>query len=155
MGRPDNQAIQTQGSAKVQEVYNQYGSMLYGYLLKVLKNKQQAEQCLVSIFDDISTRLNETGECGPYTWCGLYRLAKAKLINHINEDSSAEDNDLMVYALGNRMYEDMTDEQKQVFQETYYRGKMITQLSQQLNKPEPTIRKTLMEAFNILRRRED
>ena len=154
MGQPDNQAIQTHRSAKVQEVYDQYGGMLYGYLLKVLKSKEQAEQCLVSIFDDISTRLNETGECGPYTWCGLYRLAKSKLINHVNEDGSAVDNDLMIYSLGNNMYVDMSDEQKQVFQETYYRGKMIAQLSQQLNKPEPNIRKTLMEAFNILRQRE-
>jgi len=46
----------------------------------------------------------------------------------------------------------MTDEQKQVFYETYYGGKKVPQVAAQLNKSEESIKKALMEAFTILRR---
>jgi DNA-directed RNA polymerase specialized sigma24 family protein len=49
----------------------------------------------------------------------------------------------------------MNDEQKQVFYETYYCGKMISQLATQLNKTEEAVKKILNEAFTILRRGEN
>lgn len=151
MVRPDNQAVKRQGSA-VQEVYSQYSGMLYGYLLKVLQDKEQAEKLLVSIFEDIAKDVDDSGNCGPYTWCGLYRMAKAKLIKHVNDEGNSNDQDMMVYTLGNNMYNDMTDDQKQVFYETYYGGKKVIQLAEQLNRSEESIKKTLKEAFAILRR---
>ena len=152
MGRPNNKAVQVQESVKIQEVYDQYSGMLYGYLLKVLKDKEQAEKLLVGIFDDIAKNVDESGNCDSYTWCGLYRMAKAKLMKLINDEGNSNDQDMMVYTLGNNMYQGMTDEQKQVFYETYYGGKKITQLAAQLSKSEESIKKTLMEAFTILRR---
>ena len=152
MGRSDNKAVQVQGSVKIQEVYDQYSGMLYGYLLKVLKDKEQAEKFLVSIFDDIAKSADESGNCGPYTWCGLYRMAKDKVMIHIDDEGNSSDQDTMVYTLGNNMYNGMTDDQKQVFYETYYGGKKVNQLAAQLNKSEELIKKTLMEAFTILRR---
>jgi len=152
MGRPSSKAVQIQGLVKIQDVYDQYGGMLYGYLLKVLKDKAQAEKFLVSIFDDIAKSANESGNCGPYTWCGLYRIAKAKLMIHMDDEGNSNDQDMMVYTLGNNMYNGMTDEQKQVFYETYYGGKKVTQVAAQLNKSEESVKKTLMEAFTTLRR---
>ena len=152
MGRPNNKAVLVQESVKIQEVYDQYSGMLYGFLLKVLKDKEQAEKLLVGIFDDIAKNVGKSGNCGPYTWCGLYRMAKDKLMIHMDDEGDSNDQDMMVYTLGNNMYNGMTDEQKQVFYETYYGGKKITQVAAQLNKSEESVKKTLMEAFTILRR---
>ncbi len=152
MGRPHNSAVQVQQSIKLQQVYDQYSGMLYGYLLMVLKDKGQAEKILVDIFDDIAKSLDENGNCDPDTWCGLYRMAKTKVIQHVGDDGNSNDQDMMVYTLGNNMYNGMTDEQKQVFYEAYYGGKKVTQLAQQLNKSEDSIKETLKEAFVILRR---
>ncbi len=151
MLQSNNQAIQAQNEAALHEAYNKYGSMLYGFLLNVVKDAGVAEQYLISIFDDLSKAINETGECGPYTWCGLYRMAKSKLINTVSDEDEA-DHDLMIYALGNEMYNGMNDLQKQIFYQSYYNGKSISQLAAKLNQSEESIRKTLKEAFLILRR---
>ena len=151
MGRPNNKAVQVQESVKIQEVYDQYSGMLYGYLLKVLKDKEQAEKLLVGIFDDIAKNVDESGNCDSYTWCGLYRTAKTKLVHLLNDDDEA-DHTLMVFAFGRKMYEEMSDLQRQVFYEAYYNGKMIGELAAKLNQSEEMIRKALKEAFLIIRR---
>jgi DNA-directed RNA polymerase specialized sigma24 family protein len=145
-----HQAIQFRNSA-LQDAYKKYGGMLYGYLLSVLKDEAKAEQFLVNIFDDLAKAVDETGECGPYTWCGLYRTAKSKLIHLLNDEAEADHN-LLVFALGRKMYEEMSDLQRQVFYEAYYNGKMINELAVKLNQSDELIRKALKEAFLILRR---
>ena len=151
MLRTTHQGIQNQNSAILQEAYKKYGGMLYGYLLSVLKDEAKAGQFLVNIFDDLAKVIAETGECGPYTWCGLYRSAKSKLIHLLNDDDEA-DHDLLVFALGRKMYEEMSNLQRQVFYETYYNCKMVSELADKLNQTEEVIRKTLKDAFLILRR---
>ena len=146
-----HQAVQIQNSAILQEAYNKYGGMLYGYLLSVLKDEVKAGHFLTDVFDDLAKTIDKTGECGPYTWCGLYRNAKSKLIHLLNQDHEA-DHDLLVFALGRKMYEDMSDLQRQVFYQTYYNCKMVSELAGKLNQTEEVIRKTLKEAFTILRR---
>ncbi len=125
--------------------------MLYGYLLSVLKDEDKAGQFLISSFDDLAKAIDETGECGPYTWCSLYRNSKSKLVHLINDGDEA-DHDLLVFALGRKMYEDMSDLQRQVFYETYYNCRTVSELAAKLNQTEDVIRKTLKEAFLILRR---
>ena len=125
--------------------------MLYGFLLSVLKDEGKAGQFLISIFDDLANDIDEKGECGPYTWCGLYRSAKSKLIHLLNDDDEA-DHTLMVFAFGRKMYDEMSDLQRQVFYETYYNCKMVSELADKLNQTEEVIRKTLKDAFLILRR---
>ncbi|GAB2974334.1 hypothetical protein GCM10027049_05720 [Mucilaginibacter puniceus] len=151
MVQTTHQAIQIRNSAILQEAYKKYGGMLYGYLLSVLKDEARAGEFLVSIFDELSKTIDENGECGPYTWCGLYRNAKSKLIHLINDDEEADHN-LLVFALGRKMYEEMSDLQRQVFYETYYNCKMVSELAAKLNQTEEIIRKALKEAFLILRR---
>ena len=151
MLRTTHQGIQNQNSAILQEAYKKYGGMLYGFLLSVLNDESKAGQFLINIFDDLAKAIDETGECGPYTWCGLYRNAKSKLIHLLNDDEEADHN-LLVFALGRKMYEDMSDLQRQVFYETYYNCKMVSELAGKLNQTEEMIRKALKESFLILRR---
>ncbi len=151
MVQTTNQAIQTKNSAILQEAYKKYGGMLYGYLLSVLKDEAKAGHFLIGIFDDLAKEIDKTGECSPYTWCGLYRNAKSKLIHLINDNDEA-DHDLLVFALGRKMYEDMSDLQRQVFYETYYNCKKVSELAAKLNQSEEIIRKALKEAFLVLRR---
>ena len=63
-----HKAIQTRNSALLQEAYNKYSGMLYGYLLSVLKNEGKAEGILINVFDYMAKVIDETCECGPYTW---------------------------------------------------------------------------------------
>jgi len=129
--------------------------MLLGYISEVVKDQPLAEQYLISVFNDISDKTDEiTGE-GVNTWLQLLSLAKSKLIRFFDTmpDCENEVSDIGRYNLGNR-FGKMTSEQKQIFCEIYYHGKNISQLSQQLNKSEESIRKILKEAFIILRRSE-
>ncbi len=151
MLQTNNQGIQTKNPVLLREAYNRYGSMLYGYLLSVLNDEAKAEKVLTAIFDDLSKAMEQTGECGPYTWCGLYRMAKIKLLPLIDEDKDA-DHTLMVFAFGRKMYEEMSDLQREVFYESYYNGKKVTELAAKLDQSEELILKTLKEAFLILRR---
>lgn len=146
-----HQGLQVQNSEILKEAYNKYGSMLYGYLLSVLNDDTKAGQLLIGIFDDLAKTMNDTGECRPYSWCDLYRMAKSKLI-HLACDDNEADHNLLVFALGRKMYNDMSGLQRQVFYEAYYNCKMINELAVKLDQSEEIIRKTLKEAFLILRR---
>ena len=152
MPQVNNEILQTQSAASLHDAYQKYGNMLYGYLLNAVKDQELAGQYLVSIFDDLSQSIKQNGECGPYTWCNLYRMAKSKLINSSKNLLETADHEILVYALGNEMYNGMNDLQKRVFYESYYNGKMVTELAAKLNESEELIRTTLKEAFLILRR---
>lgn len=146
-----NQGIQIRNSALLREAYNKYGSMLYGYLLSVLNDEAKAEEILIAVFDDLAKAIEQTGECGPYTWCSLYRMAKIKLLPLIDEDKEP-DHTLMVFAFGRKMYEEMSELQREVFYESYYNAKRVTELATKLDQSDELILKTLKEAFLILRR---
>ena|ERR1700761_4394968 len=150
MLKTDNKTLQDQKLAIIRRMYDRYGGMLLGYLAEILKDRALAEEYLVTIFSEIANQHPNTIE--GITWCQLHQLAKTKLAL-LNNNSNFNTNKpgALISSLSNKFLDTMTDEQKHIFCNVYYYGKPITVLSQQLNKPETAIKKTLTEAFAIIR----
>jgi len=134
------------------ELYEKYSGMLLGYISEVVKDSKLAEQHLVSIYNHIPGHMNELTGDGINTWCQLQRLTKKYLglcegeLNNIKLDSST-------YGACNKFHNLMTQEQREVFCNVYYRGKTVFELSKELKRSEDSIRALLKEAFVIIKKR--
>lgn len=130
-------------------VYDKYGGMLYGYITQVLNNEKLAEEYLVKVFSDLAGSFNgaEWGEQN--AWPRLLNFTKNKLVE-MNKASCALDQGLADAADG-QLFAQLTSEQRHVFRGVYYHGKSIETIAEIENKPEDLIRKTLKEAFDIIR----
>jgi DNA-directed RNA polymerase specialized sigma24 family protein len=135
------------------ELYDKYSGMLFGYIYEVVKDVKLAEKYLAGFFADIPKHIHEINTGGTSTWCQLQRMAKRYLSNSFTDQNN--DNQVSVVAgngsSNNRFLGMMTEEQREVFYNMYYNGKSATELSIALNKPVETIRKSLKEAFLILK----
>jgi len=129
--------------------------MLLGYIIEVVKDRKLAEEWLVKLFHELSLHFNEMNWDGSNNWCQLQRFAKLKLAEFNTTQKQAEANapaGLVMHSGRNKYLDGLTDEQKVVFCSVYYQGKSTTAISIELNKPEDVIRKTLKEAFAIMRK---
>jgi len=129
--------------------------MLFGYIFDIVKDAQIAEQYLVHIYNNLPKNFNELYADDCNIWCQLQRLAKKQLSAYFDSAKTGygiSEEELKVYHARNKYIALMSGEQQQVFCSIYYRGKTTAQLSKQLNKGEDVIRKTLKEAFAIIKR---
>ncbi|WDF56759.1 hypothetical protein [Mucilaginibacter sp. KACC 22063] len=151
--KTDNQTYLRSAPVSVREIYDRYAGMLLGYIQQSVKDHQIAEQHLVSIFSELPSKLHEVLMDGVNIWCYLQRLAK----NRINEQLNATKNDVRLNKLSvnNKTLEMMSEKQKFVFCEIYYNGKTADSLSQELNTTIDSVRKTLKEAFTIIKQQRE
>lgn len=139
----------------VRSLYDRHAGMLLGYIFGVVKDRKLADKYLVQLFCDLSQHFHEIDWESNNNWCLLQRFAKEKLAaftfaDKVNE--TQETADLNMHDSGNKYLAKLTDEQKLVFCEVYYRGKTVAAISEELKKTEDLIRKTLKEAFAIIRK---
>ncbi|RZK81295.1 MAG: hypothetical protein EOO92_05040 [Pedobacter sp.] len=130
----------------ISSVYDRYAGMLLGFISQIIKNKEQAEEKMITIFSE---------------------LGKAVYVNH---SARAEDirinswNDLRVFALNflpaqnsstlptaSPVNGKLTELQQQVFNIAYYQKRSINEIAAQLNQTEDSIRKALREAFAVMK----
>ena len=150
---PQRQILLKQSSYTLHDLYDRYAGMLLGYLSEVVKDHRLAEQHLVNIFNNIPQHLSELNSAETNTWCQLQRLAKKHLMGSSVANSGGHTDNGTIIELGrNKFLDQMTNEQQAVFCGVYYHHKTITQLATELNKPEDLIRKSLREAFAIIRK---
>lgn len=138
---------QTQG---MRYLYDRHAGMLLGYIFEVVKDRKLAEEYLVKIFSALSLQSEEDIN----SWCQLLKFAKTKLqqlhVGHSYEE--AHDRPGMTVVRPANTYLDRLNEmQRRVFCEVYHHGKTISALSIALNTTEDLTRKTLKEAFLIMR----
>jgi hypothetical protein len=136
-------------------LYDKYGGMLLGYIFEIVRDRKLAEEYLVQIFCDLSTQINEIDWEETNSWCQLQSFARAKLITltaTVKLGDIPGRTGTSVYNLRNRYLEQMTDLQQQVFYSVYYHGKSITAISAEQNETEDLIRRTLKEAFAIMKK---
>ena len=153
--KKDTQILLKQTSYGISELYDKYAGMLLGYIYDIVKDSQLAEQHLVSIYSGLPANYNEVIAAGENTWCYLQRLAKKHLLDFIGNSKTEyqpEQIDLVTYNNRNKFLKLMTQEQKDVFCGIYHYKKTISQLATDLNKSEDFIRKTLKEAFAIIKK---
>ncbi|NCD68745.1 RNA polymerase sigma factor [Mucilaginibacter agri] len=147
--KPQRQILQEQTSFALHNLYDRYAGMLLGYLLEIVKDRDKAEEHLVSIFETIPQHIDRITGDGVNTWCELQRLARTYLAGTMYADTTSE---AKFPNTANKFSALMNDEQHAVFCSIYYYGKTTAQLAQELGKTEDLIRKALREAFAIIRK---
>jgi len=136
-------------------LYDRHAGMLLGYIIEVVQDRKLAEEWLVKLFCELSVHFNDINWESTNSWCQLQRFAKNKLADYNQTNKQLETNKitgLVMHSGRNKYLEQLTDEQKVVFCDVYYHGKSTAAISTELNKPEDVIRKTLKEAFAIMRK---
>lgn len=149
------QALIENRPESIRILYDRHAGMLLGYIFGVVKDRELAEKYLVQLFCDLSQHFHEIDWDSTNSWCLLQRFAKKKLAgfkNVANENKAHEETDLELHNSTNKYLEQLTNEQKLIFCEVYYHGKTVAAISEELKKTEDLIRKTLKEAFAIIRK---
>jgi hypothetical protein len=139
--------LQTHKQTK-QGLYNSYAGMLLGYIFRVVKGNDVAEQYLVEIFNALQPEdIDEMTQPGVNTYCRLQQLARKKLSVNNNDGSVATNN----AAQSNKYIDLMNPDQRLVFCGVHYQGKTTAKLAIELNRSETIIRQLLKESFTIIR----
>jgi DNA-directed RNA polymerase specialized sigma24 family protein len=133
-------------------LYDKYAAMLLGYIYEIVKDHELAEQYMVRVFKSISDKYLEVKKA-KNTWCKLQQLAKNILVDFCKTEQGIETLTIPNASVThNKLIDQMNNEQRIIFCAIYYQGKTTAQLVVKLNKSELTIRKTLKEAFAIIRK---
>jgi DNA-directed RNA polymerase specialized sigma24 family protein len=152
MLKTDRQVLVESKPESIRSLYDKYAGVLLGYVQEIVKDRKLAEDCLVRIFCQLSEEFGDENSDGPRNWAQLQRYAKVKLVSYTAVSGRA-----IAYGETFRLSDDpylaaLSAEQKQIFVDIYYYGKTVAILAADLNKTEEFIRKTLKEAFAILRK---
>ncbi|MGZ3756774.1 MAG: RNA polymerase sigma factor [Mucilaginibacter sp.] len=145
------QTITTSHQQGLLNLYDKYASLLLGYIYEIVKDHELAEQYLISTFKHIADQYHDIVSA-QNIWSKLQQIAKRTLaeffvsIKDCDSTAVSTKNSLQIKVISK-----MTEEQRTVFCGVYYHGKTTAALAKQLSKPELTIRKTLKEAFAIIR----
>ena len=139
---------------RLRGIYNRHGSKLFGYIFEVVKDQKIAEEYLVKVFQDIALQPDGRNFEAAESWMFLQRFAKNRLAIFVSamKACSAEDQIELQQFSENRYLNDLTESQRKVFCEVYYHSRTIHEIAVELNQTEELTRKTLKEAFVIMRR---
>lgn len=154
MPKSTSQLMIDQPPHSIRYLYDKHGGMLLGYIFEVVKDRKLAEDYLVKIFSALSLRDEVPDQEQISTWCSLLKFAKAKLqlFQAINPNETAHVQTGVTFASPANTYLDRLNElQRSVFCGVYHHGKTISALSTALNTTEDLTRKTLKEAFLMMR----
>lgn len=157
MVKQDEVLLQNQ-AININSLYDNYAGMLLGYISEIVKDKSIAEDYLVKIFCKIAKTPNGLIWNETNTWCQLQKLAKTELNAFYDAAGAckpADTTNIVKHGSPNKYLEQMTEEQKQIFCNFYYNKKSTAQLSVELDIAEGLIRRSLKEAFAIIRSTHD
>lgn len=152
MLKTERQVLAESGTESIRSLYNKYAGMLLGYIFEIVKDRKLAEECLLQIFCELSEEFGDENAEGPQNWSQLQRFAmrKLKVLTAVPRMGVAEG--LAMRNSDDQQLAKFSAEQKRVFVDIYYHGKAVVILAAELNRTEEFIRKTLKEAFAILRK---
>ncbi|TWR24859.1 sigma-70 family RNA polymerase sigma factor [Mucilaginibacter achroorhodeus] len=135
------------------ELYHNYGAMLLGYIMEVVKNRSVAEGYLTDVFSSLN--INDLGKITAdgqgSTYCRLQQHTRSKLTSFINAVDDCPDSPVSKISGQNKIISQMNDEQQTVFCGVHYHGKSVAILSRELNKSSDEIKQILKQSFNIIR----
>jgi DNA-directed RNA polymerase specialized sigma24 family protein len=140
-------------SRQLQELYNNYGGMLFGYIFEIVKDKKLAETYLLKVFASISKEEELSDHEEISSWAQVFRYAKHQLSSFRSraENQPAKQADTLSYEELHPCLSRLNDEERKIFCDSYYYGKTIDTISTELNQPGALIRKTLRQAFITIR----
>ncbi len=146
-----DQAVLHANLPSVRSLYDDFAAMLLGYIVEVIGDKRIAEEYLAKIFNGLAQNFTEIDWNEGSNWCALQRYAKDQLAKFDHAAAGCDPPGTQM-DLPNRYLNKMTNEQKLVFCNIYYRKKSTAQLATEINKPEELVKKLLKEAFTIIRK---
>jgi uncharacterized protein YktB (UPF0637 family) len=142
-----------------QGLYNEYGAMLLGYILEVVKMPQIAEQYLVEVFAELQQAdIESITRTGVNTFCSLQQIARKKLATFVQSLGDCNDNSNKpkgIIISGNRFVALMSPDEQYVFCSIHYHGKTIAALATELDKTETEVKQILKNSFTIIRNNRD
>lgn len=146
--------LTTNYSLAARDIYDQYAGMLLGYIYEVVKDKQMAEEYLISVFNELPRHLHDIVQPGFNTYQRLQLIARKVLAGFFETIPACTPNERKTYlpAKPNKFLSRMSEEQQLVFCSIHYNGKSIATLAAELNKPVDEIKKLLQQAFTAIRR---
>ena len=138
--------IKNNKTGAIRDLYDRYAGMLLGYIYEVVNDRKTAEEYLIKVFADVSTHYNEQNLQEINKWFQLRNFARERLAlyNGRLRVGNAK--------IGSAYLGLLNDEQKIVFCDTYYHGKSVETIALELKQTEDSIRKTLKEAFCVIRK---
>lgn len=138
----------------IRSLYDKHGGMLLGYIFEVVQDRKLAEECLVKLFGELALQFNKIDWKTSNSWCQLQKFAKTRLISIIaSKRIRTNHTACTLQSLSGKSYlSELTEIQQQVFCDVYYDGKSVNIIAIELNQTEESIRKTLKEAFAIMRK---
>lgn len=143
--------ISNSGSSATRDIYDQYAGLLYGYIYEVVKDRNTAEQYLLSVFNELPQHLHYVVQPGVNTYYRLQQLAR-KALNNFFETVADSPAAVNIPARPNKFLSRMSAEQQLVFCNIHYNGKSVSKMAAELDKGEDEIRKILQQAFAAIRR---
>lgn len=137
----------------IRSLYDRHAGMLLGYIFEVVKDRKLAEEYLVKVFCDLSIQFNDVNWNGVSAWPRLQKFTREKLWSSADIPGYASlGSGVKIPGSPDHDLKQLSEEQRQVFCDVYYHGKTIAAIAETLNKTEDLTRKTLKEAFAIMRK---
>jgi len=148
----------------LEKLYNQYSKLVYGICFSILKNKQDAEDMVQSIFIKIDTiDKNKLPSKNEATW--LYSVAKNETINFLKrknseisieclyeiEDDNNEINKIIDQDSYNRLISRLNDEEKEIISLKILGDFSFDEIGKILNKPTGTVKWKYYKSINTLK----
>jgi hypothetical protein len=152
MLKTDRQVLVESKPESMRSLYDKYAGTLLGFIFEIVNDSKLAEESLVRVFNELAEEFGAENAEGPQNWSQLQRFAKGRLINLAAALDKGGDERLVLRRSDDRYLAGLSAQQKYIFLDIYYHGKTVAMLATELEKTEEFIRKTLKEAFVILRK---
>ncbi|WP_342648648.1 hypothetical protein [Mucilaginibacter sp. CSA2-8R] len=132
-------------------IYNQYGGALLGYITGIVNDHTEAENHFVEIFKRISRFADELIGPEVNTWLRLQQLAKNFLYKNTQPALNIGATKFVAPGQPNNSLNLLTAEQQYIFCNIYYGNRSIEALAQEMSIATDDIRRSLREAFSVIR----
>jgi hypothetical protein len=135
-------------------LYDEYAGMLLGYIYEVVKDRNMAEQYLITVFNELPQHLHDVVKPGVSSYLRLQLIARKMLAGFFETIPACTPDNAksLLPSKPNKFLDRMSEEQQLVFCSVHYSGKSISTLAAELDKPEEVIKKILQQAFAAIRR---
>lgn len=147
------ETLRVNNSTQLQRLYNSYADLLFGYIYEVVNDRTIAEKYLLTVFCNLSNELESKQNEEISNWAQIFRYTKQKLatFNAVPKNPPPDKSETIKHRELHPCLIYLNDEQRQIFCDSYYYGKTIEAISIELNQPEASIRKSLRQAFAIIK----
>lgn len=139
-------------------LYNNYSSMLYGYVLQFIPNEEEAEKVLVLIFGKLAARLQEACTSALSVYCWMQVEARKVILEYkkqafkdtrIHTETTSSCNSTGYFFT---LLQEASDEHRLVFSELFLNGRDKEELARQLQRNVHDITRLLKESLLIMRK---